>query len=103
MSDYNPDPRLNDPYRPQRPFEYPEDRGVRSNYAFVALLAIVALVGGVLFFVKPQPTEQQAQLPAPTKTAPMAQPAAPGAPAIPAAPAMPATPATPAEPAAPQQ
>lgn len=74
MSDFIPDPRRPDPLRPdpygiQRRYEYLEDMGGRSNYALVALLAIVALVGGVLFFAKPQPANQ-AQTPATTQTAP---------------------------------
>jgi hypothetical protein len=99
MSDYNPDPRRPDLQRPdlygaQNRFQYTEDVGGRSNYAFIALLAIVALVGGVLFFAKPHPADQQAQVPPPTVTAPIGQPAAP---------AIPATPARPTEPAAPRE
>lgn len=92
MSDYISDPRRPDPYGTQRRFEYTEDMGGRSNYAFVALLAIVALIGGVLFFAKPQPTDQQAQVPVPTVTQPMGQPTASEAPATPATPTEPATP-----------
>jgi len=86
MSDYIPDPRRHDPYGTQNRFEYTEDMGGRSNYAFVALLAIVALIGGVLFFAKPQPADQQAQVPVPTVTKPMGQPEAPATPTEPATP-----------------
>lgn len=89
MSDYNPDPRRPDLYGTPNRFEYTEDMGGRSNYAFIALLAIVALVGGVLFFAKPQPADQQAQAPAPTVTAPITQPAVPATPAPRTTPAAP--------------
>ncbi len=102
MSDYNPDPRRPDLYGTPPRYEYTEDGGGRSNVAIVALLAIVALVGGVLFFVEPKPADQQAQVPVPTQTTPMNRPAERLN--IPATPA-PATPApvTPAEPAEPRQ
>jgi hypothetical protein len=63
MSDYNPDPRLpdprlNDPYRTHRRGEYTEDTSERSSFAFIALLAIVALVGGVAMFAQPKPAER---------------------------------------------
>lgn len=87
MSDYIPDPRRPDPLRPDplRPdpsnpyrntarYEYTEDREGRSSYAVVALLGIVALVGGVLMFTGPQqPADQQAQMPPTTTTPPSAR------------------------------
>ncbi len=80
MSDYNPDPRRPDLYGTPPRYEYTEDGGGRSNVAIIALLAIVALVGGVLFFVEPKPADQQAQVPVPTQTAPMATPERPALP-----------------------
>lgn len=90
MSDYIPDPRRPDPYGTTPRYEYTEDTTGRSSYAAVALLAIVALVGGVLMFSGPQqPSDQQAQVPPTTPPTTMTTPAP-----TPAAPA-PATPATP--------
>lgn len=106
MTDYNPDPRLDprsDPNRTDRygtpRYEYTEDRGGRSNVALIALLAIVALVGGVLYFVEPKPADQQAQVPVPTQTAPMITPAE--RPALPPTPTP--APTIPAEPNQPRQ
>lgn len=84
MSDYNPDPRRPDLYGTPPRYEYTEDGGGRSNVAIIALLAVIALVGGVLFFVEPKPADQQAQVPVPTQTAPMGE-----RPALPAEPAEP--------------
>lgn len=76
MSDYIPDPRRTDPYGTTPRYEYTEDTTGRSTYAVVALLGIVALVGGVLMFTGPrQPADQQAQVPPTTMTAPLKQPA----------------------------
>lgn len=96
MSDYIPDPRRvdpTDPYRNTARYEYTEDTTGRSSYAVVALLGIVALVGGVLMFTGPkQPADQQAQVPPPiSMTTPLEQPAPARTPAAPT----PATPATP--------
>lgn len=101
MSDYNPDPRLNNPYGTQRRHEYTEDTSERSSFAFIALLAIVALVGGVVMFAQPKPADQQAQVPVPTTTAPAERLAVP--PVAPATPRTATPPAAPAAPAAPQQ
>ncbi|MEI7871278.1 MAG: hypothetical protein WCK95_04115 [Alphaproteobacteria bacterium] len=99
MTDYNPDPRRPDPYGTQPRYEYTEDRGGRSSFALLALLAIVAVVGGVLYFVEPKPADQQAQVPVPTQTAPMATPGE--RPALPVTPAP--SPTIPAEPTQPRQ
>ncbi len=96
MSDYNPDPRRPDLYGTPPRYEYTEDGGGRSNVAIIALLAIVALVGGVLFFVEPKPADQQAQVPVPTQTAPADRLNIPATPR--AAPTAPVTPTEPAEP-----
>lgn len=76
MSDYIPDPRRPDRYGATPRYEYTEDTTGRSSYAVVALLGIVALVGGVLMFTGPkQPADQQAQVPPTTMTAPLERPA----------------------------
>lgn len=85
MTDYNPDPRP-DP-RPPRD-RYAEKDGItdryglndapvqsRSNYAFIALLAGVVLVGGFLLFGNQQPTPQQAEVPRTNMDVPLEQPA----------------------------
>jgi hypothetical protein len=116
MSDYIPDPRRpdplrTDPYGTTPRYEYTEVNEGRSTYAVVALLGIVALVGGVLMFTGPQqPADQQAQVPttappierttpAPaerTMPAPAARPEAPiGTPMGTPAERAPAAPATP--------
>lgn len=75
MSDYNPDPRRPDPYGTTPRHEYTEVTTGRSTYAVVALLAIVAVVGGVLMFSGPQqPTDPQAQVPATPAPAPTTAP-----------------------------
>ena len=100
MSDYSPDPRL-DPRRPENKygtFDYQEPETARSSYALVGLLAIAALIGGLLMFGKSyNPADQQAQMPPPTTQTAPANPDA-----VPAAPLAPARPA-PATPRAPQQ
>ena len=107
MSDYIPDPRRTDPYGTPPRYEYTEDATGKSTYAVVALLGIVALVGGVLMFTGPQqPADQQAQLPPTTTTAPIDQPLPRPTPAAPAqrpAPATPPADMAPATPATPQQ
>ncbi|WP_296340204.1 hypothetical protein [Reyranella sp.] len=85
MTDYNPDPRL-DPRSPRD--RYADKYGLnerfdpsyeavdgRSNYAFIALLAAVALVGGFLFFASPQPNDRQAETPPASMTTPAPAPA----------------------------
>lgn len=115
MSDYSPDPRRPDPlqpdptnpYRNTARYEYTEDRQGRSSFAVVALIGIVALVGGVLMFTGPQqPADQQAQMPPATTAAPlertMPAPAPAARPEAPT-PANPTAPMAPAAPANPQQ
>lgn len=76
MSDYMPDPRRPEKYGTNDRFEYTyEPVSGRSNFAFVALLAAVALVGGLLFFATPRPSDQQAMEPPATQTAPTPAPA----------------------------
>ena len=99
MSDYNPDPRL-DPRRPLNKYgtyDYQEPETARSSYALVGLLALAALIGGLMMFGKSyNPSDQQAQVPpTTTQTAPITTPANPDA--APAAPVRPA-PATPRAP-----
>lgn len=107
MSDYIPDPRRPDPYGTTPRYEYTEINEGRSTYAVVALLGIVALVGGVLMFTGPQnPADQQAQVPLTTTTAPLERPMPGPAPAArPEAPtpANPTAPLAPVAPANPQQ
>lgn len=76
MSDYMRDPRRPDKYGHHDRFQdtYEPVNG-RSNFAFVALLAAVALVGGLLFFATPPPSDQQAMEPPATQTAPTPAPA----------------------------
>lgn len=70
MSDYIPDPRRTDPYGQPR-YEYTEVTEGRSTYTLLAVLGIMALVGGVLMFSGPKPADQQAQQPpATTMTTP---------------------------------
>lgn len=84
MTDYNPDPRpdprsprdrYNDRYGLNERFD-PSYEAVdgRSNYAFIALLAAVALVGGFLFFASAQPNDQQAETPPASMTTPAPAP-----------------------------
>lgn len=84
MSDYNPDPRQDPRFDPRAPYDrygidnrynqtWEPDEG-RSNYAFIALLAAVALVGGFLFFASPQPNDQQAETPPASMTTPAPAP-----------------------------
>jgi hypothetical protein len=68
MSDYNPDPRR--PENRYTNYDYTGETRNRSGFALVALLAIVALVGGFLVFARPQPADQQAQAPDRTMTTP---------------------------------
>ena len=77
MTDYNPDPRMpRDRYTLNERYGDLYDRPEGgSSYAFVALLAAVALVGGFLFFASPQPNTQQAEVPRTNMTAPLEQPA----------------------------
>lgn len=85
MSDYNPDPRPDPRFDPRAPYDrYGIDSRYnqtwepvegRSNYAFIGLLAAVALVGGFLFFASPQPNDQQAETPRTNTTTPLEQPA----------------------------
>lgn len=113
MSDYSPDPRRTDPYGQPR-YEYTEVTEGRSTYAVVALLGIVALVGGVLMFTGPNnPADQQAQapitqVPPTTMTSPLERPmpapaARPEAPATAPTPSDPTAPIAPTVPANPQQ
>jgi hypothetical protein len=79
MSDYNPDPRSHpDRYGLHNRYDYtlePSGSGERSTYALVGMLAVIALIGGVLFFANPNPADQQqAQQPAPTQQTPAATP-----------------------------
>ncbi|MDP2329218.1 MAG: hypothetical protein Q8M19_00790 [Reyranella sp.] len=72
MSDYNPDPRYgSDRYGTHNRYDYnlePTGSGERSSYALVGLLAVFALIGGLMFFSGPPAHQQQAQQPAPTTT-----------------------------------
>lgn len=87
MSDYNPDPRYGtDRYGTHNRYDYSMEPSTgtseRSTYALIGMLAVFALIGGVLFFANPDPADQQqAQQPAPTQQAPAATPAATPTPA----------------------
>ena len=100
MSDYipNPDPNRDKfGYGRSDNYDYTADPGSgRSGYILLAVMAGVALVGGLLYFGNPQ-NDQTARAPETTINTPAEQPAAP------AIPKRPAQPATPAAPAAPQQ
>ena len=95
MSDYNPN--INPGPGPEGRYDYrdPNDGGGRGGYVMLAVLAAVALVGGLLYFGTPD-NDQQAQAPETTMTAPAA-PDTQGGPATPMRPATPApgAPATP--------
>ena len=82
MSDYIPDPRR--PENKYGTYDYSEEPSNRSGFALVALLGIAALIGGVLMFAKPNPTDQQAQSPDKTMSDPAkANPTTPGTIAVP--------------------
>ena len=94
MTDYIPNPDPRDVNRHKRHDIYPE--GGRSGYALVALLGIIAVFGGLIYFGTPsRENVEQAQNPPATAT-PVDQQRAPGLP-LPARPVPPATAPTPAE------
>lgn len=74
MSDYMPDPRSRPgKYGTHDRFDYTyEPVSGRSSFALVGLLAVLALLGGVLFFGSPgnRAGDQQAQEPPTTQTMP---------------------------------
>ncbi len=54
MTDYRPDPSRNDPKRGydkygNAPFEMPDDSG-RGPYVLLGLLAMIGLIGGLMYF-----------------------------------------------------
>lgn len=89
MTDYNPEPRPEPRPESRAPRdEYADKYGItdradlnaepvesRAPYAFIAILAGVALVGGFLFFDNQQPKPQQADMPRINMSAPLEQPA----------------------------
>lgn len=89
MSDYSPDPRRPDPRRPDPygttpRYEYTEVTESRSTTTLLAVVGIMALVGGVLMLSGPKPADQQSQTPPTSPTTPLERPApAPATPANP--------------------
>ena len=84
MSDYIPDPRSRpDKYGTNDRFEYTyEPVSGRSSLALVGMLAVMAVIGGLLFFGSPgnRDGDQQAQQPAQTQQTPATPTPAPAAP-----------------------